>query len=125
MAEPRNEDETTRLYFAELFNVGFAGWSRSPTLRHVWRKVYGADYPEEVDPFSFVTLTDLRRISHELRVGPGQIFADLACGRGGPGLWIARESGATLVGIDFSRVAWSTLSCVQGSLASLDERGSR
>ena len=105
MAEPGRKDEPTPLDFAELFNTGFAGWSKSPTMRHIWRKVYGEDYPEDVDPFSFVTLTDLRRITRELRVGPGQTFADLACGRGGPGLWVARESGAALVGIDFSRVA--------------------
>lgn len=54
MAEPSNEDETARLDFAALFDVGFAGWSRSPTLRHVWRKVYGADYPEEVDPLASI-----------------------------------------------------------------------
>jgi len=105
MAEPGSQHEPTRVDVAELFNTGFAGWSKSPTLRHVWRKVYGGDYPEEVDPFSFVTVTDLRRIAQELRVGPGQTFADLACGRGGPGLWVARESGAALVGVDFSRVA--------------------
>jgi ubiquinone/menaquinone biosynthesis C-methylase UbiE len=32
-------------------------------------------------------------------------FADIACGMGGPGLWIARESGARVTGVDLSRVA--------------------
>lgn len=78
MAEPSSKDETTRLDFAELFNVGFAGWSRSPTMRHIWRKVYGEDYPEEVDPFSFVTVTDLRRIARELRGGAHtQVIAEM------------------------------------------------
>lgn len=40
-----------------------------------------------------------------LRVGPGQKIADLGCGRGGPGQWIARATGAGLVGIDVSEVA--------------------
>lgn len=90
---------------AESFNVMFAALPRSPTLRHIWRVVYGPDYPEDADPFSFVTLTDLRRIAAELRVGPRQTIVDLACGRGGPGLWIANLTGASLVGVDFSEVA--------------------
>lgn len=89
---------------ADAFNAMFAAVPNSPTLRNIWRTAYGADYPEEADPFSFVTHTDLRRISHELKVATGATFADLACGRGGPGLWIARETGASLVGIDFSEV---------------------
>jgi SAM-dependent methyltransferase len=99
---PDAEDEVAA---AEGFNVLFAAVSHSPTLRQIWRAVYGLDYPEEADPFSFVTLTDLRRIAGELRVGRGQTVVDLACGRGGPGLWVARETGASLIGVDFSEVA--------------------
>lgn len=63
------------------------------------------DYPEEADSTSFVTISDLKRIAAEIHVGPGQTFVDLACGRGGPGLWVARETGAALTGIDASRIA--------------------
>ena len=87
------------------FDRAFAAVATSPTLRRIWREAYGNDYSEEVEPYSFVTLTLLRRIAQELCMGPGQSFADLGCGRGGPGLWVARETGAFLVGIDFSRVA--------------------
>jgi SAM-dependent methyltransferase len=87
------------------FDTLFAAIPRSPTLRRIWHDAYGLDYPEEADPFSFVTLTDLRQIAAELVVGPGQVMVDLACGRGGPGLWVARETGASLVGVDFSEVA--------------------
>ena len=38
-------------------------------------------------------------------VCPGATFADLAFGSGGPCLWVARETAAHAVGIDFSRVA--------------------
>jgi cyclopropane fatty-acyl-phospholipid synthase-like methyltransferase len=41
----------------------------------------------------------------KLHVGPGQKIADLGCGRGGPGQWIAGATGAALLGIDFSAVA--------------------
>jgi SAM-dependent methyltransferase len=40
-----------------------------------------------------------------LDLSPGQTLADLACGRGGPGQWLAREAGVSLVGVDFSPVA--------------------
>jgi ubiquinone/menaquinone biosynthesis C-methylase UbiE len=105
MAELSSKEGTTQPNRAELLNIVFEGWAKSATVRRVWHDVYGEDYSEEVDPISFVTLTDLRRIAQELQVGPGQTFVDLACGRGGPGLWVARDRGATLVGLDFSRVA--------------------
>ena len=38
-------------------------------------------------------------------MGPESMFVDLGCGCGGPGLWVARETGASLVGIDLSSVA--------------------
>ena len=71
----------------------------------ILREVYGDDYPAEADPRSFITLTELRRIALELRVGPGQTIVDLGCGHGGPGLWVARETGAALIGIDLSAAA--------------------
>jgi ubiquinone/menaquinone biosynthesis C-methylase UbiE len=86
------------------FDAMLAATANSATLRQISRDVFGPDYPEEAAPFSFVTLSDLRRMADELGVGPGQVMADLACGSGGPGLWVARETGASLVGIDFSRV---------------------
>ena len=105
MAESDRQEESAQPGPTEMFNIFFAGWAKSATVRRIWRQVYGDDYPEEADPASFVTLTDLRRIAREIRVGPGETFVDLACGRGGPGLWVARETGATLIGVDFSQVA--------------------
>ena len=42
---------------------------------------------------------------HAADLSPGQTLVDLGCGRGGPGLWLAREAGALLLGVDFSPVA--------------------
>lgn len=89
----------------ELFDSVFDGWRKSSTVREIWRRVYGEDYPEEADPMSFVTLTDLRRIASKIHVGPGQTLVDLGCGCGGPGLWVARATGANLLGVDLSRLA--------------------
>jgi ubiquinone/menaquinone biosynthesis C-methylase UbiE len=83
----------------------FAAVARSETRRENRRVVYGPEFPEEVDANSYVTMTELRRMAKELRVGPGQTFVDLGCGRGGPGMWVARETGASVLGIDQIAVA--------------------
>jgi SAM-dependent methyltransferase len=62
-------------------------------------------FPPHVEPFSHVTREGLERVFAELRLEPGDHLVDLCCGRGGIGLWFARESGARLTGIDFSPVA--------------------
>lgn len=70
-----------------------------------WRlaaEAYGDDYPAEVQAFGMTTYWLLGRYVSELRIGPGDRLADLACGRGGPGLWVARATGADLIGIDWS-----------------------
>jgi SAM-dependent methyltransferase len=72
------------------------------TSARIWRDAYGDDYPEEVAPFSFVTKTDLLRIAGLLASGSGKVYVDLGCGRGGPGLWLARETDANLIGVDQS-----------------------
>lgn len=106
MTETVGKEISAQPSIAEIFiNIVFVGWAKSPTLQGIWRKSYGDDYPEEADPYSFVTLTDLRRIAREIRVGAGQTFVDLACGRGGPGLWVARETGAALIGVDIAPAA--------------------
>ena len=61
--------------------------------------------PGEVEPFSFLSGDLLHHIADELALRSDQTVADLGCGRGGPGLWLARRAGAELVGIDCSAVA--------------------
>jgi cyclopropane fatty-acyl-phospholipid synthase-like methyltransferase len=78
---------------------------KSKILRDIHRKVFGDDFPEEVDSDSFVTKTDLHNIIRHLDIGPGRTVFDIGCGRGGPGMWIAREIGANYVGIDISENA--------------------
>src|SRR6266581_7482395 len=79
---------------------------RSPTLRAIWRQhASGADFPDDFYHISFVTLPQLRWMSSELRVGDGGTIADVGCGTGGPALWMARETGARVAGIDLSTAA--------------------
>jgi len=98
------KDEKVLENVKNLFDIAFKT-ERSESFRDIFREVYGDDYPEEANSDSFVTNTDLRTITKNLNVGPGKTFIDLGCGRGGPGLWIARETGANYVGIDFSENA--------------------
>ncbi len=88
-----------------VFDAVYEGQSRSETFRKIFRDAFGAEYPEEVDTTGFLTVTDLHNAAKYLGVGPGQTFVDLACGRGGASLWVARETGANVVGIDISKVA--------------------
>jgi 2-polyprenyl-3-methyl-5-hydroxy-6-metoxy-1,4-benzoquinol methylase len=87
------------------YSAQYASHVGSPTRQRIRREVYGDEYPEDVDPRSFITRSELRSLADALRVGPGQTFVDLGCGHGGPGLWVARETGASVVGIDLSRLA--------------------
>ena len=84
----------------------YAAWGRSPTLRRIWRDhVTGPDYPEAFAHISFLSLTQLRALAEGLHLGADQLLVDLACGAGGPGLLVAKETGARLVGRDLSPVA--------------------
>jgi len=84
----------------EVFDQGFAQAVESDWLR----STFSTDLPDEIDPFSFITLSGLEDIVGWLDMSPGSLLVDLACGRGGPGLWLARQIGAALVGVDFSTV---------------------
>src|SRR5215467_6418032 len=87
------------------FDTIFARTAESETLSAIWREVHREDYPRDATPFSFVTIPELRWLAAALNVNKDRSFVDLACGRGGPGLWVAKETGAVLIGIDSSVVA--------------------
>jgi SAM-dependent methyltransferase len=74
----------------------------SAVAERVWRQVFGAEYPRGVDPYSYVSTSELERIATEIRVGSDATIVDLGCGRGGPGLWVAAATGAGLIGIDIA-----------------------
>lgn len=96
-----NERDTSAYSFEEdRYRPLLAVQGRSPTLRRIWRRAYGSEYPEAVEPLGFITLPALHRVAKLLAVGAGQAFVDLGCGRGGPGLWVARHTGASLIGVD-------------------------
>src|ERR1700674_1363548 len=73
--------------------------------RRLYLEAFGEEYPANEATDGYITRSELREMVGTLRVGPGQKIADLGCGRGGLGQWIAGATGAALVGIDFSAVA--------------------
>lgn len=77
---------------------------RSQSFIEISRKVYGDEFAEELEPNSFVTRTDLQNFVRFLKVEPNETIIDVGCGRGGPGMWIAREIGANYFGFDLSEI---------------------
>jgi SAM-dependent methyltransferase len=95
-----NSAEDSLLAREDRYDSVLARLGDCPTLRSIYRDVYGAEYPAEADPFGFVTVSELSAITHILAESGVTKLLDVGCGRGGPGLWIARDLGASLVGID-------------------------
>ena len=98
--KPKKNQPNLKVLFEQLYK-GY----KSESLKNIFREVYGSDYPEEANPDGFITKTDLSNFLKHLNLIPGDRFIDLGCGRGGPGLWIARRTGANYVGVDLSENA--------------------
>jgi ubiquinone/menaquinone biosynthesis C-methylase UbiE len=88
----------------DRFNNSHAARLRSATLERVHCTAFGDDYAEDTNTNGFYSRTTLQRLCTALRLAPGRTLADLGCGHGGPGLWVARQTGADLIGIDISPV---------------------
>jgi hypothetical protein len=68
-----------------LFEATYAG-APSAVAERVWRQVFGTEYPRGVDPYSFISVSELERMAADVRVGGDEVLVDLGCGRGGAGL---------------------------------------
>lgn len=97
-------DEVTGGVFRSVlegYDALYDALPHSRTFNRLWRKnAYSGDFPEEFAHISFLTMPEAQRLRELLQIRPGQALVDLACGAAGPGLWMARESGASLLGID-------------------------
>ncbi len=94
----------------ETFDDAFLLVERSTWLRRVFPGLFDPELPAEVEPFSYVPVSGLEEIASAGRVAPGGLLVDVACGRGGPGMWVARRLGAALCGVDGSPVAVASAS---------------
>jgi len=81
-------------------------------------RVRATAYPagEYVGQESFMRATEIRRLAHQARVGPGVSMLDLCCGVAGPGRMITAESGCHYLGVDHSASALATARQLAGKL---------
>jgi ubiquinone/menaquinone biosynthesis C-methylase UbiE len=97
--------ESAFLSQARVWDAFYAESRVAEFRRRLYLEAFGEEYPAEEATDGYITRSELRQMANALRVGLGGKIADLGCGRGGPGQWIAHTTGAALVGIDFSDVA--------------------
>jgi SAM-dependent methyltransferase len=88
---------------AQGFDAWHADVANSAACDLIFREALGL--PPGVTSNSLLPGAGIAEVAQALRLSPGRLLADLACGRGGYGLAVARQTGANLVGLDFSVVA--------------------
>jgi len=104
VAASLREDVTdTGVFHAVLegYDAMYDALPRGETFNRLWRThAYGGDFPEEFAHIGFLTMPEAQRMRELLQIPIGGVLVDLACGAGGPGLWMARESTSSLIGVD-------------------------
>ncbi|MEV4312310.1 class I SAM-dependent methyltransferase [Actinocrispum sp. NPDC049592] len=88
---------------AAEFDRWYADHAVSPAADELVQRVLGL--PPQVQSTSLLSWDALDEVVAALDLHDGQVLLDLACGRGGYGLEIARRRGARVTGVDFSAVA--------------------
>jgi SAM-dependent methyltransferase len=87
---------------AEYFDGWYANQDAAPTVAEIMNRHTG--FPPDTRA-GVVPAEAIPELTGELRLRPGNTLLDLACGRGAYGLLIARVTGASLIGVDFSAQA--------------------
>ena len=89
----------------------------SSTFKNIYRNVFGSEYAEEADTCGFTTKSDIENSKRHIGLAPDEKLADIACGRGGNGLTVARDLKTRLVGLDLSEKA------IQSAKGRIDDFG--
>lgn len=87
--------------FAAVFEEQFAKPPSSVEARASMAAM-GDEYPTGLHTYSWVSRTELRHVADHVTSIGGQHVVDVGCGRGGPGLWVAKTTGARLTGLDIA-----------------------
>jgi SAM-dependent methyltransferase len=85
---------------ADFYDQWYANMIVSPVRDEIVQR--HLRLPAHVLSSSVLSWDAIAEVTTALRLSPGQVLLDLACGRGGYGLEVAERSGAQLVGVDFS-----------------------
>jgi SAM-dependent methyltransferase len=88
---------------ASYFDRWYADMATSPTRDAIWAQ--GLGLPSELQSTGLLPWPGIAEVAQALRLPPDGRLGDLACGRGGYGIEVARRTGARLIGVDFSEVA--------------------
>jgi SAM-dependent methyltransferase len=116
---PMAGDETNDGVFDAVrvgYDAVYAALPASETFNRLWRSnAYRDQFPAEFAHIGFLTLTEAQRLLSFLAPGRDDVVVDVACGTGGPGLWVAQQSSARLIGVDPS----------EAGLAAARERAAR
>lgn len=88
---------------AAYFDQWYADMGASPVRDAIVARTLGL--PPELQFTGVLTWQGFAEVTEELRLPQDGLLLDIACGRGGYGIEVARRTGARLVGVDFSAVA--------------------
>jgi SAM-dependent methyltransferase len=88
---------------AAHFDDWYSKLGRSATVEQI--AIDNLGLPPGLESTSLLSWDGIADLVAELAVDAGDLVVDLACGRGGYALEIARRTGARVVGIDFAAVA--------------------
>jgi len=83
------------------YDAVYTALPRSDTFNRLWRSnAYRDQFPAEFAHIGFLTLSEAQHLLELLAPASGEVVVDVACGTGGPGLWIAQQTGTSLIGVD-------------------------
>jgi SAM-dependent methyltransferase len=88
---------------AAYFDQWYAGMTTSTARDAIVARTLGL--PPQLQSTSLLTWQAIDEVTAELGMPQDGLLLDLACGRGGYGIEVARRTGARLIGVDFSGVA--------------------
>src|SRR6266851_9569007 len=88
---------------ATYFDQWYADMATFPARDAIVARTLGL--PPELQSTSMLTWQGIAEMTEALRMPQDGLLVDLACGRGGYGIEVARRTGARLLGVDFSEVA--------------------
>lgn len=87
---------------AEYFDGWYANKGATPAVGEIMNRHMGL--PPDLQA-GVVAIEAIGEMTVELRLSPGDLLLDIACGRGGYSVQIAARTGARLIGVDFSAEA--------------------